>query len=58
MPAGKFYFYDNHINFRLQRQYNKLLLTLPAPVPVPDEDQENQVKFLFSHFFVLPQKVL
>ena len=35
--------------------YNNLLLTLPAPTP----DKEKKIhKFLFSHFFVVPEKVL
>ena len=30
------------------------LLTLPVPIP----DEVNKFKFLFSHFFVMPKKVL
>ena len=33
---------------------NGFLLTLPIPIP----DEEKKIKFLFSHFFVVPQKVL
>ena len=31
---------------------------LTLPVPIPDKKRENEPKFLFSHYFVVPQKVL
>ena len=37
--------------FIVQRPLN---ITLPFPVL----DEEKKIKFLFSHFFVVPQKVL
>ena len=35
----------------------KILLTLPAPC-ISESCTENKLEFLFSHFFVVPQKVL
>ena len=31
------------------------MLTLPVPIP---NEEKNQLKFLFSHFFVVTQKFL
>ena len=43
---------------QVSQKFEKLYVKLfTFPVPVPDEERE-LTKFLFSHFFVLPQKVL
>ena len=33
-------------------------LNLTLPVPIPDEEKKIKLNFYFSHFFVVPQKVL
>ena len=37
--------------------YQMVKNTLTLPVPIPGEEK-NEVTFLFSHFFVVSQKVL
>ena len=38
-----------------QRSYDVIFLTFLVPIPA---EERNQLKFLFLHFFVVPQKVL
>ena len=52
---------DNDFNPLMPGGNKKVTYTLTnlqlKAVPIPDEEK-NSVKFLFSHFFLVPQKVL
>ena len=49
---------DFSVKWRKILSKNKSLLNLNPSCPNPGEREKFNLKFLFSHFFVVPQKVL